>query len=137
MNFEHSCGAILYTIENGIRYYVLVMEANGSYGFPKGHINEGETDIECALREIKEETGIIAEILPNFKRTIRYPIQNKGSKEVVYFAARYQNQELIPEDKDILAAKKYDLEAALSLIKFSQIKGILLEIDYMLELKGE
>lgn len=137
MNLEHSCGAILYTIENGVRKYVLIMEANGNYGFPKGHIDNGETDLECALREIKEETGIIATILPNIKRTIKYPIPNKCFKEVVYFVAKYENQELNPEDENILGAKKYDLDVALSLIKFSQLKGILLEIDLMLDLKGE
>ena len=69
---EHSCGVILYTDKNGFREYVLIMEPSGTYGFPKGHIKRNETELECALRECFEETGIKPEIMPNFKRTIHY-----------------------------------------------------------------
>ena len=135
MKREFSCGAVLYTVDNGVRKYVLIMEPNGSYGFPKGHRRRYEKDVDCALREIKEETGIDAEILPNFKRTIKYNIFNKSIKEVTYFVAKYENQDLNPQDKNILEAKMYDLDSALSLLKFPQVKDILVEIDYMLSLK--
>ena len=135
MKKEFSCGAVLYTVVDGIRKYVLIMEPNGSYGFPKGHRRRNETEIDCALREIKEETGIVPTILPNYKRTIKYNVFGKSIKEVTYFVARYDDQDLMPQDKNILEAKKYDLDVALSLLKFSQIKDILVEIDFMLSLK--
>jgi len=31
------------------------------WSFPKGHCKADETDIQCALRELKEETGLIIE----------------------------------------------------------------------------
>ncbi len=135
MKREYSCGAVLYTVDEGVRKYVLIMEPNGAYGFPKGHRRRTEDDIDCALREIKEETGIDATILPNFKRTIKYNVFGKSLKEVTYFVATYNNQDLNPQDKNILEAKKYDLDTALSLLKFAQVKDILVEIDYMLSLK--
>lgn len=138
MKREFSCGAILYTKnKEGKREYVLIMEANGSYGFPKGHKKSGESDLDCALREIKEETGLVPNILPDMKRTIHYSMPNGNFKEVTYFVGKYVDQELVPEDSNILAAKKFTLDAALSLIKYSQVKDILVEIDYMLDLKGE
>lgn len=136
MTKEYSCGAILFCRENDIKKYVLVMEASGSYGFPKGHKEGNETDIETALREIREETGIIPEILPNIKRTIRYKLPNNAEKEVTFFAARYENQSLHTEDRTILSVKSYDLATALGLLKFQELKNILLEIDYILDLKG-
>ena len=54
---------------------------------------------------------------------------------VTYFVAKYENQDLNPQDKNILEAKKYDLDSALTLLKFPQVKDILVEIDYMLSLK--
>ena len=75
---EHSCGVILYTDKNGKREYVLIMEPSGTYGFPKGHIRKGETELECALRECYEETGIKPEIISGLKRTIRYNIAFPG-----------------------------------------------------------
>ena len=137
MKREYSCGAVLYTVDEGVRKYVLIMEPNGAYGFPKGHKRRTEDDIDCALREIKEETGIDATILPNFKRTIKYNVFGKSLKEVTYFVATYNNQDLNPQDKNILEAKKYDLDTALSLLKFPQVKDILVEIDYMLSIKEQ
>ena len=138
MKKEFSCGAILFTKnKEGIREYVLIMEANGSYGFPKGHKKSGESDVECALREIKEETGLVPTILPNMKRTIHYSMPNGNFKEVTYFVGKYDDQELVPEDTNILAAKKFDLTTALSLIRYPQVKDILIETDFMLDMKGD
>ena len=69
MEKEYSCGAILYCYENNERKYVLVMEPSGTYGFPKGHKEGNETDLETATREIKEETGVDPTFIPNLKRT--------------------------------------------------------------------
>lgn len=134
---EYSCGAILFTKENNIRKYVLVMEASGSYGFPKGHKEGNETDIETATREIFEETGVKPIFIPNIKRTIRYKLNNNSEKEVTFFVAKFENQEISSDDKTILSVKKYDLETAKGLLKFQELKNILIEIDYILDIKGE
>ena len=55
---EHSSGAVLYTEEQGEIRYILVQERNGNWGFPKGHIEAGESRRQTALREIREETGL-------------------------------------------------------------------------------
>ena len=40
-------------------YYALVQgHQTGKWSFPKGHANEGEEPLACALREIEEETGL-------------------------------------------------------------------------------
>ncbi|MCR5112569.1 MAG: NUDIX domain-containing protein [Acholeplasmatales bacterium] len=134
---EHSCGVILYTDKLGKREYVLIMEPSGTYGFPKGHIRKGETDLDCALRECYEETGVKPEIIPGLKRTIRYNMAAKGrSKEVTYFVGKYNDEELNPQDSNIQSCKKYDMDVALNLLKFKQIKDILIETDYMLDIRG-
>ena len=58
MVLEKSCGAIVYTIENGEIKYLIVEEASGSHSFPKGHMENEETEEETALREIREETNL-------------------------------------------------------------------------------
>ena len=134
---EYSCGAILFCYDENVRKYVLVQEASGSYGFPKGHKENDETDIETAKREIFEETGIIPEFIPNMKRTIRYKLMNDSEKEVTFFVAKYKDQEFISTDKTILAIKKFDYKAAKSVLKFNELKNILTEVDYMLDIMGE
>ena len=134
---EYSCGAILFCYDENVRKYVLVQEASGSYGFPKGHKENDETDIETAKREIFEETGIVPEFIPNMKRTIRYKLMNDSEKEVTFFVAKYKDQEFNSIDKTIFAIKKYDYKAAKSVLKFNELKNILTEVDYMLDIMGE
>jgi 8-oxo-dGTP diphosphatase len=39
------------------------------WSFPKGKCDEGESDEECALREVEEETGLRCELLGEAGRT--------------------------------------------------------------------
>ena len=55
----YSSGFILYSIECGHPFFLLILHReNREWGFPKGHLEEGETSIVAALRELHEETGI-------------------------------------------------------------------------------
>lgn len=67
---EKSCGAIVFTYEEGIRKYAII-RGTGMYsefcGFPKGHMEAGETEQETALREVKEETGLEVKLYDDFR----------------------------------------------------------------------
>jgi 8-oxo-dGTP pyrophosphatase MutT (NUDIX family) len=61
MRKELSCGIIIDT-ENGLLAmlpYGRLKDAFHNYDLAKGHIEEGETPMECALRELQEESGIV------------------------------------------------------------------------------
>ena len=51
-----SCGFIVFRDSPNRSF--LLMEHKTRWDLPKGHVDEGESDIECALRELEEETGI-------------------------------------------------------------------------------
>jgi len=84
---ERSCGTVPFTCRDGERLYLLIRKEDGYCSFPKGHIEEGETEEECALRETWEETSLRVKLLPDFRREIRYPLKNGNEKTVVYFLA--------------------------------------------------
>ena len=76
---EKSAGAIIYRKENNVNYYLLLHYTpsekgkRGQWGFAKGHVEQGETDIETAKREVAEETGIEdLKIIPGFKEIEKY-----------------------------------------------------------------
>ena len=90
---EKSCGTIPYTINNGTIHYLLVRAKDDGYcGFPKGHVEENESEEETALRETLEETSVNVQINRAFRYEISYQINNGNTKNVVYFLAEFQNQ---------------------------------------------
>ena len=48
MNYEKSCGVVVFTYVASEVRYVLVQSRNGHFGFPKGHTEFGETEEETA-----------------------------------------------------------------------------------------
>ena len=60
---EKSCGILAYRWKNG-ELQVLLGKSAGtfsrklSWNIPKGHIEEGESEFACAVREFEEETGL-------------------------------------------------------------------------------
>lgn len=89
---ETSSGAILYNIENETIIFLLLRYFQGHWDFPKGNKEKGENDIDTALREITEETGINdVTFLEGFKKEIFYKYKRNNhliSKKVVYFLAK-------------------------------------------------
>lgn len=55
MEYEKSCGAVIYTNINDTVHYVLAQQLTGFEEFPKGHVEQNETEEQSALREIHEE----------------------------------------------------------------------------------
>jgi len=131
MKYEISCGAVVFTRKNGKILYVIIKSQEGYYGFPKGHMEENETEEQTALREIHEETGLKAEILPGFKTVTEYPLPKKEGvmKRVVYFAAEYDNQEITYQKEELLGAYLMTYEEAMDVFQFENNKRILSEVN--------
>lgn len=77
-------GAVAIVIHQG--YVLLVKRKNnpnaGLWGFPGGHVELGETGLECAKRELLEETGITANPL-NYLTNI--DLIQKGNDDSIAF----------------------------------------------------
>jgi len=95
---EKSCGAVVFREENGKRLYLILHYSENHWDFPKGHVENGESEEQTARRETLEETGISQlEFLPGFRRVITYTFKRKGSlvpKEVVFFAEKTGQKEV-------------------------------------------
>ena len=84
--FEKSCGVLPYRVVSGRREFLLVFEAYSKcWSLPKGHIEMGESDIQAALRELEEETGLTAKLDTSRCASIEYPISGFARKEVAFY----------------------------------------------------
>ena len=116
MNWEKSCGAIVFTRQEGRLLFVVVRENSGNYSFPKGHVEGDETELETARREVFEEIGLRPAFVEGFRQTDEYDLAEKPGtrKQVVYFLAEYGNQPLIPQPSEICQIRLLPYEEALS-----------------------
>lgn len=94
MSETKSCGFLIVRGEP-IREFLLMRHAD-RWDLPKGHVDPGESEMQCALRELNEETGITADdikIIDSFRFTTNYPVRAKRDnreidKTLVVFLAR-------------------------------------------------
>jgi bis(5'-nucleosidyl)-tetraphosphatase len=98
-------GFVVYRWDGGgVLYLALRNARHGGVGLPKGHARPGEDEIETALRETEEETGLAPadlEVNRFFRRRIRYRVKAR-EKDVLYLLARARRAEvrLSPEHSE-------------------------------------
>ena len=81
METVRSCG-FLVVRGRPVREFLL-MKHKVRWDLPKGHVDPGETDLDCAFRELWEETGIPADALkvdPTFQFVHQYPVRTNRVK---------------------------------------------------------
>ena len=124
---EKSCGAIVYKKDNNSLKILLVFECGTeNYSFPKGHVEANETEIETALREIKEETNLDVKIVGKFREKTTYYVKEKGHyKDLVLFLAEPISNKIIPQEGEIINCKWYSYDEALELLQYQDLKMIL------------
>ena len=131
MRWEKSCGVVAYKTIDNVNYYLLIRAYNGDTGFPKGHVEAGESEIETAIRELKEETNVEVEIIPGFRREMEYAIPSKKnvSKKVVYFLGKCTSDHIIPQRREISEARFVPYDEAMEIITFEDSKRILRDAE--------
>jgi 8-oxo-dGTP pyrophosphatase MutT (NUDIX family) len=128
-----AAGAIIFTRGLNPRcdtplYLVLRSAKHGEWGPPKGKADTGETEMETAIREIAEETGIRRlQFQPGFREALRYEVYKKGHlfyKESVYFLAEAESGVSIQLSKEHSQARIAPLDEVEELLNHDDIKSL-------------
>ena len=106
MNELKSCGFIVFRRQPELSF--LLMKHANRWDLPKGHVDPGENELECALRELEEESGITADDLKldsRFRFTQRYEVRSKrtGGKPapktlVIFLACLVNDVSIFPTE---------------------------------------
>ena len=123
MNYEKSCGAIVYRKHHGNTEILLVRHLkSGHWSFPKGRMEAGETEEDTARREIKEETGLDVLLDTGFRETVNYSPKKNTKKTVVYFVGMVASHELIPQQDEISELRWLEIEQAGNVLTYDNDK---------------
>jgi 8-oxo-dGTP pyrophosphatase MutT (NUDIX family) len=143
VNFKNKAIGILPLSENGFTWLVgqwrYPLNAY-SWEIPEGGGPLGEEPIETAIRELKEETGIVAK---NFKEIMQLHLSNSATDEhaFIFLATDLTFEESEPEDSEDLKVKKVHINEAFEMVMRGEITdGIsvaaIFKVKYLLD-KGE
>ena len=120
---EKSCGAVVYNSER--QTFLIIKMLNGNWGFPKGHTENQETDIQTAIREVTEETGIKIEILDGFKKSIKYIPFPEVLKEVIFFIGITKEEKVTIDKNEIEDYMWCSYEEALKMITYKPQRDVM------------
>ncbi len=113
-------GALVFRRIDGIVHLLIVRSSDGqNWLFPKGHIEEGETAEEAALREAREEAGVDGRVIAPIG-TSEYT--RKGKQITVeFFLVEYRGT---CESDEAREQRWCTCEEALELLSFDNLRAV-------------
>lgn len=129
---EKSCGAVIFFENQGSAEILLIKHVNGGHwSFPKGHVENDETEQQTALREIGEETGLSVSLNTNFRKVVTYSPKADVVKDVIYFIAVAQSKCIKTQKEEVSDYIWADLDTAVNMASYENDKKIMAEaIDF-------
>lgn len=122
MKKEKSVGCII--IDDNQNVLLVNEKERNFWGFPKGHTELGETEIETALREVKEETGIVVKINETKRYSLNYIIRYEIDKTTVLYIARPIGGILQKQESEIAEVKWCPINAVIDTLTFDNAKEL-------------
>lgn len=140
MRFEFSAGTIVYVIKDRRPQYLFLKRREGWLDIPKGHIEAGESEVEAALRETREESGLEVELERFFRHDTQYWFVERGErvrKHLSVFLARVEPGSKVDVSSEHVGYVWLDFEAAMAAITYSDQKRIMEDANgYVLRSEG-
>lgn len=134
MSFEKSCGAVVYRKHHGNTEILIIRHVkSGGWSFPKGHMEQGEDEVQTAVREIKEETNIDVVVDDaSFRETVVFNPRRDITKEVVYFLARAVSFDCVKQEDEIAEVRWVEIGQAGTLLSYDNDKIIINKVKAFL-----
>ena len=132
LQYDKVCGAVVFR-KGEPRRYIIIKNLSGHIGFPKGHCENMETEEMTAIREVKEETGLDIQLLPDFRCEAHYTAEVDGAlidKTAVYFLAAVNEESITIQKEEIPDWWTLTYKEALEKLNFESDRNILRRAQY-------
>lgn len=136
MKTEKSCGAIVARQTETGREILLIRHVNGGHwAFPKGHVEQDETEEQTALREIMEETGLTVTLDTGFRTVVTYSPKPGVMKDVVYFAAEASGGTVQMQIEEVSDMRWVDINNTDAFVTYENDRNIITQYRSYIESK--
>lgn len=129
--FELSAGGVVFRRIDGEPRFLLVRDSYGRWALPKGHVEEGESTSQAAIREVSEEVGLDNLLVRDRLAPIRYLFRLHGKlifKVVALFLIEATGDAtLSPQYPEVRDARWLSAEEALKMIGYKNTRAVLRE----------
>ena len=131
---EVSAGGVVFRVESDRAgparpVFLLIRDSYRNWGFPKGHLEAGETPGDAALREVAEETGLCGLVLAGEIATIDWYFRFRGRlvhKVCHFYLMRTEAMATCPQrDEGITACRWAPFEEAVGLVSYANARTVL------------
>jgi 8-oxo-dGTP pyrophosphatase MutT (NUDIX family) len=137
---ETSAGGIVVRLVDGRPRVLLIRDSYRNWGFPKGHLEEGETAADAALREVREETGLGDVALIGEIDTIDWHFRFRGRlvhKTCHFFLMQTRHARTRPQRAEgITACRWVSIDEAERAISYANARDVLRRARGMLAADG-
>jgi len=125
---EHSSGgAVIHFFDGRPHVAMIATRGRSRWGLPKGAVSKGETSEQAALREVQEETGILADIVSPLD-TIEYYFRAGDTlirKRVDFYLMQYVGGKLTPQLTEVDDVEWVELSESIRRASFESEKKLL------------
>jgi bis(5'-nucleosidyl)-tetraphosphatase len=129
---EKSCGVVPYRKEDSKILYLVISSAltrREHWEFPKGGVEAGEREIDTALRELMEETGVTdVTLIRGFREPIHYIYRRPEglvSKQVVYFLGQVHDPKVVLREVEAKDYRWATYDEAKKLLRHANARSLL------------
>ena len=126
---ETSAGGVVFRVAESRPCYLLIRDSYQNWGFPKGHVEEGERPETAAVREVSEETGLAGLVVRGALDQIDWYFKFRGQivhKVCFFFLMETTESVTAPQrDEGITACCWVPFDEAESLVSYSNARDLL------------
>ncbi|MFT4596779.1 MAG: 8-oxo-dGTP pyrophosphatase MutT (NUDIX family) [Paracrocinitomix sp.] len=128
---EAAGGVVVDMSKNKPRYLLIHRPRYNDWSLPKGKLNEGETHHDAALREVKEETGLVCDVLAKLS-PVNYTTPNGNAKQVKYWLMQTRSGDFVKNDEvdDVSWLKR---SKAISMLTHVHDQAVLVEAHVLVK----